>query len=571
MKRDQFILDIQQKLVVDLFAGGGGMSEAIEMALNRHPDLAVNHNPFALSMHQANHPQTEHLIADVREVCPRFATAGRPVGLLHLSPDCTHFSQAKAGQPRDRKIRALSWVGVHWAGTVRPDLITLENVSAIQAWTRLVAKRDPATGRVVKMDGTVAAQGEHVPVQEQFLVPDRKSLGKTWKRFVAILRGMGYQVEWRVTRACDFGAPTTRERLIMIARCDSKPIVWPAPTHAKVPAKGQEAYRTAAECIDFTIPSKSVFGRKKDLAAATMRRIAAGIDRFMLKDGDPFIVPVTHQGGVRVHSIREPFRTVTGANRGELALASPVLIQTGYGERAGQAPRALDIRQPLGTVVGGGAKHAVATAYLAQMNGGFNDTRGVPGHDLRRPMSSITNRGSQQQLVTAHLAHLRGNCDARDLRDPLHTISAGGQHHALVECHLSAEHAEGALRVASFLKAHGVAIDTPEGMPVTVTISGTTYAIVDVQLRMLEPRALYKAQGFPEHYIIERGHDGRVFTQTQQIHMCGNSVSPQWGAAYIRANAPDLLVPTDRFDKSGWKRSRAARGTQDRLLDRAAA
>ncbi|MBN3761299.1 DNA cytosine methyltransferase [Burkholderia sp. Ac-20365] len=566
MQRDQFILDIEPSIVCDLFAGGGGMSEGIEMALNRHAELAINHNPHALSMHQANHPQTEHLIADVREVCPYTATRGRRVGLLHASPDCTHFSQAKAGQPRDHRIRALSWVVLHWAGTVRPEGISLENVAQIQTWTRLVAKRDPATGRVIKIDGSIAGPREHVPVQQQYLVPDRKRLGRTWKRFVALLRGMGYKVEWRVTRACDYGARTTRERLLMIARCDGADIVWPEASHSTSPTKGQQALRTAAECIDFTIPSRSIFGRKKELAAATLRRIAVGIDRFVLKSEDPFIVPGLEQGNVRLYSgLREPFRAVSGSGiGGPSAAAAPVLIQMGYGERDGQAPRALDIRQPLGTVVAGGAKHAIATAYLAQMNGGFNDVRGVPGHDLRRPMSSITNKGSQQQLITAHLAHLRGNCDARDLREPLHTISAGGQHHALVECHLSPDHEEGALRVASFLRQHGVATNTPEGEPVTVTVGGNVYVIVDVQLRMLEPRALYNAQGFPENYIIDKGHDGRIFTKTQQIHMCGNSVSPPWAAAFISANFAHMALP-------GSHPKAKRRTVQDRLMSRAAA
>ena len=561
-KRQQFLLDLHCEIIVDLFAGGGGMSEGIELALNRHPDIALNHNEDALSLHAANHPQTEHLIADVREVCPYAATRGRKVGYLHLSPDCRDHSQAKGGQPRDRKIRALSWVGIHWAGTVRPRVISLENVVQLTRWSPMIAKRDPATGRVVKLDLTVAAKGEYVPLHEQFLVPDPKRVGQTWRRFVALLRGMGYTVEWQAGRACDQGVATLRERLMMIARCDGHPIVWPEATHSKSGGDGKLQYRPAAEIIDFSIPGRSIFGRKKSLAAATHRRIAAGIHRYVLTSANPFIVPQTHQGDLSA--------TATGASRGTNALGMPVLIQTGYGERAGQAPRALDITKPLGTVVAGAAKHALATAYLAQMNGGFNDVRGVPGRDLRTPMSSITNKGSQQQLITAHLAHLRGNCDARDVTEPLHTISAAGQHHALVECTLSQENLEGARRVAAFMRSYGFAPaandDTVDDIsPVMVEVDGVPYAIVDIHLRMLVPRELFAAQGFPESYIIDRGHDGREFTLTKQIHMCGNSVSPVWAAAYVRANLPDLILPPDHERGANRRAARHAPRSIERL------
>ncbi|MFP3637746.1 DNA cytosine methyltransferase [Paraburkholderia sp. SIMBA_054] len=578
MQRDQFILDFNP-LVVDLFAGGGGMSEAIELALNRHADLALNHSADAISMHEANHPQSRHLIADVREVCPYHATNGRDVAYLHMSPDCRDHSQAKGGQPRDRKIRALSWVGVHWAGTVRPQVISIECVKQLLAWSPMIAKRDKATGRVVKLDGSVAAKGEHVPLEKQFLVPDPKRKGKTWDRFVAILRGMGYVVDWKVSRACDFGAPTTRERLMVIARCDGKPIVWPAPTHSKDGADGTQRYRTAADCIDFTLPSKSIFNRKKDLAGPTLRRIAVGIDREVLRHANPFVVPVS--GKMDRESAPLTPHAVDADQSRDTAIGSPVLVQVGYGERDGQAPRALNIRQPLGTVVAGGAKHAVATAYLAQMNGGFNDLRGVPGHDLRRPISSITRKGSQQQLITASLAHLRGNCDARSVRDPLQTISAAGQHHAVVQCVLSPELEAGARRVATFLKEHGIDLpathDTLAGMNdgevATVVIDGITYVIVDILLRMLSSAELFSCQGFPQNYILERGHDGREFSQSKQIHMCGNSVSPPWAAAFLRANLPHLTLPGK--GPKGTRRPNQPTGratsVQQGLLDRVAA
>lgn len=572
---------LDSEIIVDLFAGGGGMSVAIETALGRSPDIAINHNNDALSMHRANHPQTRHFVADVFEVCPRGATQGRPVGLLHLSPDCTHHSQAAGGQPRDTKIRALSWVGVRWAGQVAPRVITLENVKQIRQWGPLVAKRCKATGRVIKRCGTVAEPGERVPVQDQYLVPDPRRAGRTWRHFLRTLEGLGYVVEHRILCAADYGAPTTRERLFLVARRDGQPIRWPEATHHKKPGRGQRRWRAAAECIDWSIPCPSIFGRAKPLADATLRRIARGVMRYVVESGDPFIVetggidgatqPHPRTANAAPSEASDPARAETmggGAvgkvrRNGKAAVlggavprdggrAAPVLIQTGYGERAGQAPRSLDIERPLGTLVAGGQKHGLVTAFLEQANGGFYDG---DGRDARAPMSTITNTGSQQRLVTAHLAHLRGNCDARDIAEPLRTLSAGGEHHGVVECTLSPEAEAGALRVAAFLTTYygnGQEMDPRDPLAtittrdrlalVTVTIRGTPYVIVDIGLRMLQPHELYAAQGFPDDYIITHGHDGRAFTKTAQVRMVGNSVSPPPAAALVAANVPDLAV-----------------------------
>lgn len=494
----QFRLDIHHELIVDGFAGGGGMSEAIKEALGREPDIAFNHNAEALSMHRVNHPQTQHYMSDALEICPRATTRGRRVGLFHLSPDCTHHSQAAGGQPRDKKIRALSWVGVRWAGQVRPRIITLENVKPILAWGPLVAKRDPATKRVIKRDGTVAAPGEHVPVREQFLVPDKRRAGETWRKFVRILTTMGYKVEWKPLVAADYGAPTTRERLFMVARCDRKPIVWPEPTHTATPVRGKKRWREAAECIDWSIRCPSIFERERPLADATLRRVAKGIRRYVLDADDPFLVPAAH-----------------------------VAAQLG-GTRA--------------------------AAYLEQAN------TGMVGHDLREPLSTIVGKGCTQRLVTAYLAHFRGNCDARELREPLRTLSAGGKHHGLVQCMLAPEQEAGAVRVAAFLMRYygtgGQLSDLRDPMAtittkdrlalVTVTVQGQPYVIVDIGLRMLTPPELYLAQGFQSDYIISRGHDGRRFTRTAQVRMVGNSVSPPPARALIAANAADLAVATKR-------------------------
>ncbi|NHR08376.1 DNA cytosine methyltransferase [Chromobacterium haemolyticum] len=638
MIRDQFLLGMDNEIIVDLFAGGGGMSTAIEQALGRHSDVSVNHDEDAVSMHTANHPQTEHYRADVFEVCPYEATRGRAIGLLHLSPDCTHHSQAAGGQPRDRKIRALAWVGKRWAGMGKrrakgrhPRVITLENVKQILQWGPLVAKRCKHTGRAMKLDGTVAAPGERVPVHEQYLVPDPKRAGQTWRRFVRDLESLGYAVEWNTMISADYGDATTRERLFMCARRDGHPIVLPEPTHHKNPSKGQKAWRPAADHIDFTDLGQSIFNRKRPLAPATMRRIAKGMKKFVLDSANPFIVPIAHYNGSEpVHDITEPLRTITAHPKGgsfavatphlvkfrgdsighaidepcptitsggaakrpagaahALGLAAATMVQLGYGERPGQAPRALDIHQPLGTVVAGGGKHGLTTAYLMQANGEFNTT---PGHDPRKPSSTITSTGSQQQLVTAHLAHLRQNCDGRDLNEPLRTLSAGGEHHGLVTAHLttlrqgcdgrsvneplptvtagadqialtqytlSKEHEEGALRCASFLVSY-YGTDNMRGLDeplatittrdrlalVTVWIKGEPWVIVDICLRMLKPRELYGCQGFPASYIIDCGHDGRVFSKSAQVRMVGNSVSPGPARALIWANCSDMAAWT---------------------------
>jgi DNA (cytosine-5)-methyltransferase 1 len=645
------------EIVVDFFCGGGGAGTGLEMGLGRAVNVAKNHSASAISMHTVNHPGAVHYTTDVFEGDPDTECDGKAVGWFHMSPDCTHHSQAAGGQPRKREIRNLSWIGLKWAGKKKPRVISLENVKQILQWGPLIAKRCKSTGRVVKLGGGIAAPGEVVPVHQQFLVPDPKRRGQTWAVFVAELQHLGYVVEWRVLKACDYGAPTSRERLFMIARCDGQPIVWPQPTHAKHPVKGQKKWRTAAECIDWTIPSKSIFDRPKPLAPATMRRIAKGMKKFVIDAADPFIVPIanwsgesvqsahdplrtvtswprggsfamaspiiapaTHQGSDRVNDPHAPLPTVTCANRGELTLISPVLVGAGGPEYSGkpatadhpagtlmtQNHRALAaahlvkfrfadegkaLDEPLPTITSGGnyqrpagAAHAmgISTVFMAQMNGGFNTT---DAKSIEDPMTTVTNTGSQQQLVTANLVHLRGNCDARDADDPLHTISAGGTHHglvtafmerqfgasvgqavnepaptitaggggksSLVEFQLSPEVEAGALRVAAFLisyygtenmsaaDAPAPTITTKDRLGlVTVTIKGTPYVIVDICLRMLQPAELYKAQGFPADYIISHGADGKPFTKTQQVHMCGNSVSPPPMAALARANDP---------------------------------
>ncbi|ABO59863.1 DNA cytosine methyltransferase (plasmid) [Burkholderia vietnamiensis] len=570
MKRDEFdfrafadgfrphlALDLDNKLIIDLFSGGGGMSTAIEWALGRSPHIAVNHSDDALSMHRANHPQTKHFIADVREVCPKEVTEGRPVGLLHASPDCTHHSQAKGGQPRSAKLRSLSWVIYRWAAQVRPECISTECVKQLLYWGPLIAKRDKATGRVVKLDKTVAAPGEQVPVHEQFLVPDPARVGETWRKFVRGLEALGYAVETHIGCAADYGAPTTRERLFMIARRDGRPIVWPKPTHFKVPKPGQLKWRAAAEAIDFSIECPSIFDResrgKKPLAENTLRRIAKGTLQYVINSANPFIVRTKRSSGLTGHDAVDEHASPEGRSRGgrlayrrvgngsdgiasqrsSAKVAAAMLLKFRF-DSAGRS-----LSEPLPAITAGGngkgrpagAGHAlgISTVWLAQMNGGYSETA---GYDVRRPISTITNKGSQQQVVShalasaadvaplsaTHLTHLRGNCDARPMDEPVRTISAGGQHHGVVESRLhrqgkgssycfSADDEERALRVARFLLRYGDMGYSPEEAAaltrdellaiVTVQIEGVRHVIVDTGLRMCEPFELYLGQGFP--------------------------------------------------------------------------
>lgn len=551
------------EIIVDLFAGGGGASEALRQALGRDPDIAINHDPDAIGMHAANHPYTRHHCEDVWHADPVAEVAGRRVGWLHASPDCTHFSQAKGGQPRDRATRSLSWAAVKWLGMLLRAgnpvrIFSMENVRQILNWGPLIAKRDPTTGRVLKRDGsgwTVAAPGERVAVHDQWLIPDPKHAGRTWRAFVGALRGLGYSLEWRRLVASDYGAGTSRERLFLVARRDGAPIAWPAPTHGRkhtICANrqiGMKPHVAAADCIDWSIPCPSIFTRVRPLADKTMRRIARGVQRFVVKSPDPFIVPLTHHGERRVPSVSEPLATITGANRGELAIANPVLAPFLTEHANGSNQRKMDATAPLGTVCAGvkGGHIAVVSAFLEQANGG-NYTG--PGSDLRDPQPTICAQGGLQRLVTAHLSTFRQHSTGADARDPLATVSAGGEHHAAVQCTLSPEVEAGTLRVAAFLMRyyseggqHGYLRDPLDTITtrdrlalVTVHVRGVPYVIVDIGMRMLEPRELYLAQGFPPDYIIDRTADGRRLPKHAQVRMVGNSVSPPPMRAIAEAN-----------------------------------
>jgi DNA (cytosine-5)-methyltransferase 1 len=477
-------------LIVDSFAGGGGASLGIELALGRSPDIAVNHDAEALAMHEANHPETRHFREDVFDVDPVEACAGQPVDLAWFSPDCTFFSKSRGGKPfrdrhRARRRRGLAWVVVKWARAVSPRVILLENVEEFEDWGPLGEDNRPC--------------------------PERRGL--TFRRWLAQLQNLGYRVEWRQLRACDYGAPTIRKRLFVIARCDGQPIMWPAPTHGP----GRAApYRTAAECIDWSIPCPSIFERAKPLAPATMRRIARGVFKYVIGAAEPFIAPVTHQGDERVHAIGEPLRTVTSANRGEQALVAPTLIQTGRGERPGQAPRALDLQAPLGTVCAGGAKHALVAAFLAKHYGG-NES---PGTQLDLPISTITTQDHH------HLVEVRA------------ATPGAADHREQVRAFLMAYY--GTEQQAAQMRMPLPTITTRDRFAL-VTVHGQEYVIADIGMRMLAPHELAAAHGFPATYNLAPVVEGRQLSKTAQIRMIGNSVCPPVAAALVRANVAGEL------------------------------
>lgn len=544
MLTPQFVLALATKLVVDLFAGGGGASTGIEQAIGRHVDIAINHDADAIGMHTVNHPQTRHYREDIRRVDPRLVTQGAPVGLLHASPDCTHHSQALGGQPRSQEIRSLAWMVIRWAGQTRPDVITLENVEQMLQWSPLVAKRDPATGRVITLDKVknaegkavyrVADPGEVVARGNQFLVPSKKDTGRNWKHFVQALRDLGYKVEWRVIRNADLGAHSTRTRLYMVARCDGLPIAWPEKTHARKPVGNLKPWRPAADCIDWSIPGTSIFGRKKPLAEATMRRIAHGMKKFVLDSDNPYIV----EGAART------------------------MTQMGYGERDGQAPRALDLGMPLGVVTAGGQKFATAAACLVQMGhgqgSGATARRSYGANDIKGPVGAITASGGGQGLATAFMVQANGGFNAtpaHSLHGPVSTVTTSGSQQQLAVAHLaqyqlSQDDEAGALQCAAFLMRYhasgGQWADLRDPMTtitthdrlalVTVWLKGEPWVIVDITLRMLVPRELYNAQDFPKGYVIDRTDTGKVLTKTAQVRMAGNSVSPLPMQLIVAAN-----------------------------------
>ncbi len=524
-------------LVVDLFAGGGGASCGIERALGRSPDIAINHDPVAVAMHSLNHPHTRHFQEDIWDVYPRWATRKQPVWLLWLSPDCTDHSKAKGGVPkRDRKRRALAWVAEKWILGTRPDVIILENVEEFERW------------------GPLNSAGTVIKTQR----------GTTFTQFLRMLRRYGYKVEYREIRACDYGAPTIRKRLFLVARCDGFPIVWPEPTYGPCLLP----YHTAAENIDWSIPCQSIFERKRPLAENTMRRIAEGIKRYVLDCPKPFIVSyygpkrdddfrgrgideplptqstenrfglvtpylfnLTHGG--RLERADEPLRTITCAQRGEKAIVIPHL-QRQFGCSVGHAAD-----EPSGTITAGGmGKSAVCAAFLTKY---FGASVAQPAGD---PLHTVTGKG-KIGVLASHLIKLKGTSrHGQPLDEPIHTIQAGGLHYGAVYAFLT-KYFGTAIGQSCDSPVHTLTAKDRLGL-VIVNVSGEPHVLTDIGLRMLSPRELFLCQGFSASYRIDPVVNGKPITKAGQVRMVGNSVSPHPAEALVRANLVDVYGYVDR-------------------------
>lgn len=507
----QIPFNLSGELIIDNFAGGGGASTGIEAAIGRAVDIAINHDANAVAMHTVNHPHTRHYCENVWDVDPAKVCGDNAVGLAWFSPDCKHFSKAKGKTPVKKEIRGLAWVVLRWIAKVRPRVIILENVEEFQTWGPLVRDDD----------------GHHYPC------PKRK--GQTFRSFINAIRRHGYKVEWKELRASDYGAPTIRKRLFLIARRDGQPITWPKPTHgdpksAEVKRRQLKPWRTAAEIIDWSIPCPSIFERKRPLAENTMRRIARGIQRFVIDSPDPFIVRIaqTGFGGDRMqYSIDDPLTTVT--SKAEHCLVAPFMIPR-YGERPGQDPRCSTVDAPLNTVVATNNQGQLCAAFLAKHFGGMT------GVDLRTPLPTTTMKGCQNQLVTSHLLKLRRNSYVQDVRTPLDTVTGGGTHFGEVRAFLMKYYSEGGQWQSLKEPMHTIPTRDRIGL---VMVHGEPYQIVDIGMRMLQPHELYAAQGFPADYIFHRDAAGRRFTKTVQVSMCGNSVCPPIAEAIVRSNLVD--------------------------------
>lgn len=671
-------------LIVDNFAGGGGASTGIELAIGRSVDIAINHDENAIAMHSTNHPDTQHYCESVFDVDPEAACGGLPVTLAWFSPDCRHFSKAKGAKPVRKEIRGLAWITLRWGLKKKPRVMMLENVEEFRTWGPLLREM-PFISHADRFQDEFIGPPE--PVEQR---PEPSRVGETFNAFVAMLTtgisashpalaecceflgldpngeeaarlvaGLGYTLEFRELRACDYGAPTIRKRFFMVMRCDGLPVCWPQPTHGD--PKSDDVvngkllpWRTAAECIDWSLPCPSIFDRVKPLAENTLKRIARGIQRFVLENATPFIVKCNHtttkgsydcfrgqdigsplqtitkthgyavvtphvtkfrtgatgqectdpfptvtagssqrpgghghalgivgatlvpfvvgnggseyQAKPRVlnkpahtilkqsraclvtpviarqfgnsigHAVNEPSATITAGGGGKSQLVVPTLIQMGYGEKPGQSPRVLKLEKPLGTVVAGGGKFAAVSAFLAKHYGG-NYTG--PGVGLDEPTHSVTTV-DHHAVVTSHLVHLRGFCkDGQKVDQPLPTLTAGGQHVGEVRAFLMKYYGN---------EKSGVSLNEPLGTVTTndrfglVTVEGVEYQIVDIGMRMLQPHELYKAQGFPDWYIIDQDYRGVKYAKDKQVARCGNAVPPPFAEALVRANLPELCI-----------------------------
>lgn len=592
MLRTQETLD--GEIIVDSFAGGGGASTGIELALGRIVNAAINHDPAAIRMHEANHPYTEHYQASVWDVDPETVCRGRPVALAWFSPDCKHFSKAKGAALVDRKIRGLAWIVLRWAAKVRPRVIILENVEEFQTWG---------------------------PVRKG--KPVKKLAGTTFQKFAGQLRALGYTVEWRELVAADYGAPTTRRRLVLIARCDGRAIVWPERTHA--PRDSAEVrsgkllpWRSAAEIIDWSLPCPSIFSTKDEiherygisavrpLADNTMRRIIRGVDKFTIKSGAPFIVECNHSGGGHVTNSQEPCKTITAKHTGGIcrpvltpltmtntsnSVGAPVsapmnTVRTGGGGgqmlvtpslmcigQTGGGNRIRSLHEPAPTTVSKQEACLVASSLIQYHT---EKTESARAAGLDKPICTV-DAANRYGLTCANLVEYYGGGRPLDVQSPMHTVTSHDRE-AVVAAHvvkykrdevstrpsepLPTQTAGGVFgcckavlyKIGTSERLHywpqirdllnrycGYALGTDDLL--LLSIGGVLYYIADIGLRMLSPRELYNAMGFPPDYIIDHDAAGKPYPKTQQVARCGNAVCPPMAAAVVAANLPEYAVP----------------------------
>lgn len=540
-KPHQMTVDQLHELVVDNFAGGGGASTGIALALGRSVDIAINHNPQAIAMHRTNHPDTKHYCESVWDVDPLEVTQGLPVGLGWFSPDCTHHSKARGGKPREKGIRGLAWVMVKWAALVDMRVGMLENVEEFQDWGPIdengkpIKERKGETFRAFVACLSTGLAPDH-PAWEEI----RETLGEDFP-YHLLEQGLGYAVEWKELRACDYGAPTIRKRLFLIARCDGRPIVWPRLTHGDpksdaVQSGKLQPWRTAADIIDWSLPCPSIFERKKPLAENTLKRIAKGLQRFVIDNPKPFIVQVNYSGAKHHYTktTDAPLSTITSKNG--WGLVTPLIVGAGGPVYSGKPKSA---NEPMNTLLVENHSHLV-TAFLAQYH---TETTGhnARGQTMDRPILTV-DTANRYGLVTSNLIKLRGTCaDGQLVTEPMPTITAGGLHVGEVRAFLLKYYGDADNGQSLDEPLHTVTSRDRFGL---VTIEGQDYRIVDIGMRMLQPKELFAASGFPEEYIIDRDLDGNEYTKEDQVARCGNAVPPNFAQALVEANLPEMCPAT---------------------------
>ncbi len=554
---EQAQVGLLEEIITDNFAGGGGASTGIEIATGKIVQIAINHDPDAIAMHEANHPYTTHLQASVWDVDPVEVCQGRPVGLAWFSPDCKHFSKAKGSALVDRKIRGLAWIVLRWAGTVRPRVIMLENVEEFVTWGPV------RHGRPVK-----------------------SKVGQTFRKWKSQLKNLGYVVEHRELVAADYGAPTTRKRFVLIARCDGKPIVWPERTHAprdseEVKRKKCKPWRSAAEIIDWSLPCYSIFESKQEikkkygvtavrpLAENTLKRVIRGVDKFTIKSGRPFLVECNHSGDGHISDIHDPVNTVTARYTGGIASANLIQYHTEqqrenarvsgldkpiqtvdasnrYGLATAQLVeyygngRPLDIEEPMHTATSHD-REALVSAHIQKYFGG------IVGTDARNPLPTVTT-ADHNAMCAAHIAEFKGSDIGQTAAKPLRTITTSAGEFAAVKTKI-VKYEPGAdlgywPKIRELLNKH-CGYDLKEDEVLLLRIRHSWYFIADIGLRMLCPRELYNAMGFPSDYIIDTDANGKPYGKTKQVARCGNAVCPPMASAVVRANMPEWCVGVD--------------------------